>query len=100
MLQTFKLKDFLTFIFAILVHILIFRVDVDHSLLTNARELKIATLVCMHQSSVNSDSIKKFLSPSISVAMISYNGDKILVIFLLIKRTISTLNCACEEVAI
>jgi len=39
----FKL-DFFTFIFAVLLHLLIFKVDVDYSFFTHARELKIVRL--------------------------------------------------------
>jgi len=38
--NSFKLEVFFTFIFAVLLHLLIFRVDVDYSLISLARELK------------------------------------------------------------
>jgi len=46
----FSTVSFFTFIFPVLLHLLIFRVDVDCSLLTNVRELKVVrlpTLECL-----------------------------------------------------
>jgi len=50
------------------------------------------TLVRMRQYRDNSASGLKLQSPSISAAMIYYNGDKMLAIFLLTKVTISILQ--------